>query len=194
MKTVDEALFLALNFDGGSAMDTLMEWVSATTMWIPLYMFIAYLTWKKFGTKGVISFFVCMLLAMCLADMLCGIFKHTGLLKHLWESFPARTRPMFTDGIKELAHIPSTKHGPYGTVSAHASTVAAMAIMSALAIRRKWFSWMISGVVLLICYSRIYLACHYPQDLLLGLFVGILAGLGMYALWVKLYQVLQFHD
>lgn len=196
--SIDERLFLWLNFDGGAVTDVVMETISGTPMWIPLYGFILYAVWRRYGWKSALAFVVCLALAMGIADMLCGIFKHTGPLKNLWESFPARQRPMFNISVKALAldlgetvHIPSTKHGLYGTVSAHAATVAAMALMSAAAIRKKWYTATIVVVTLLICYSRIYKACHFPLDILLGLVVGLISGWLMYLLWKKLAKTIR---
>ena len=128
---------------------------------------------------------------MGISDMLCGIFKHTGLLKNLWADFPARNRPMFDVAVRDLAHVVSYAHGPYGTVSAHAATTAAMGILSALALRKRWYSLTIAAIVLLISYSRIYLACHFPQDIALGLAVGLISGGAMYLLWRKLDNLLK---
>lgn len=182
----DERLFLFLNFDGGAVLDSCMSAISGTAMWIPLYLFIAWKVQRSYGWRSLAAFIVCLALAMSLADMLCGIFKHTGLLKSLWESFPARNRPMFDPAVRDLAHVVSFAHGPYGTVSAHAATTAALGLLSALTIRERWYSWAITFIVLLISYSRIYLACHFPQDILLGLGVGLISGWAMYLLWRKL--------
>ena len=189
MYDFDHKLFLALNFDGGHVMDVVMETVSGTAMWIPLYLFILAVVWRKYGWKSAIGFVACLAVAMGLADMFCGIFKHSGLLKNLWESFPVRQRPMFTPELRGLVHVPSYAHGPYGTVSSHAATVAAMAVISAMAIRNRIYTVVIVLITLLICYSRIYLACHFPMDLLLGLAVGVISGFGMYFLWKKLDKV-----
>ena len=191
MYTFDHGLFLWLNFDGGVFMDWLMTTISGTAMWIPLYLLIFWLVWRKEGWKGVLAFLVCLALAMGLADMICGIFKHSGLLKHVWESFPVRHRPMFDSAVRDLAHVVSYRHGAYGTVSAHAATTCALAVISSLVIRRKWFAWMISVAVLLICYSRIYLACHFPMDILLGLVVGAVTGVAMWLLWRKVTEILR---
>ncbi|MBO5875974.1 MAG: phosphatase PAP2 family protein [Alistipes sp.] len=191
MYTFDHGLFLWLNFDGGAFMDWLMTTISGTAMWIPLYLLIFWLVWRKEGWKGVLAFLVCLALAMGLADMICGIFKHSGLLKHVWESFPVRHRPMFDAAVRDLAHVVSYRHGAYGTVSAHAATTCALAVISSLVIRRKWFAWMISVAVLLICYSRIYLACHFPMDILLGLVVGAVTGVAMWLLWRKVTEILR---
>lgn len=182
----DERLFLLLNFDGGVVLDSCMSAISGIAMWIPLYLFIAWKVQRSYGWRSLAAFIVCLALAMSLADMLCGIFKHTGLLKSLWESFPARNRPMFDPAVRDLAHVVSFAHGPYGTVSAHAATTAALGLLSALTIRERWYSWAITFIVLLISYSRIYLACHFPQDILLGLGVGLISGWAMYLLWRKL--------
>ena len=182
----DERLFLWLNFDGGTALDAIMSAISGAVMWIPLYLFIAWMILRKYGWKSLIAFIVCLALAMGISDMLCGIFKHTGLLKNLWADFPARHRPMFDVAVRDLAHVVSYAHGPFGTVSAHAATTAAMGVISALIIRKRWYSWAIAFVVLLISYSRIYLACHFPQDIALGLAVGAISGGAMYLLWRKL--------
>lgn len=187
----DERLFLLLNFDGGAILDSIMSAISGVALWIPLYLYIAWTVLRKYGWKSMLAFLVCLALAMGIADMLCGIFKHTGLLKSLWANFPARNRPMFDVAVRDLAHVVSYAHGPYGTVSAHAATTAAMAILSALVLRKRWYSWTIAFIVLLISYSRIYLACHFPQDIALGLAVGLISGGAMYLLWRKLDNLLK---
>jgi undecaprenyl-diphosphatase len=189
--SLDERLFLWLNFDGGVVLDSVMSAISGAVMWIPLYLFIAWAVYRKYDWKSLLAFIVCLALAMGISDMLCGIFKHTGLLKNLWADFPARNRPMFDIAVRDLTHVVSYAHGPYGTVSAHAATTAAMGILSALALRKRWYSWTIAAIVLLISYSRIYLACHFPQDIALGLAVGLISGGAMYLLWRKLDNLLK---
>lgn len=189
--TLDQKIFLLLNFDGGHAMDVCMEAISGTILWIPLYLLVLYLIYKKYSWKGALSFFVLLFLAMGLSDMLCGIFKHVGLLGNVWPSFPARPRPMFTPGIAEHAHVYSFFHGPFGTVSSHAATVVTLAVMSISAIQKRWFSLMMIFIALLIIYSRIYLACHYPMDLLLGAIVGLVSGGLIYLLWRTLNRLIR---
>ena len=63
-----------------------------------------------------------------------------------------------------LVHVPAgAVAGKYGTVSSHAATIAAVVVMSAAVIRRRWFTWLGIAAALLICYSRIYLAKHFPR-------------------------------
>lgn len=170
--TWDYPLFEMLNFDGGATLDSLMSAISGIVMWIPLYLLILYMVWRRWSWRGVVALILAVALALGLADLLAGIFKHSGPLKNLWPDFPARLRPMFSEGLSDV-NIPSTNHGRYGTVSAHAATIVSLSIISAYAIHRCWFSWLITVVAIAICYSRIYLACHFPQDILLGAALGV---------------------
>lgn len=173
--TWDWSLFEALNFDGGKFMDWLMTTISGVAMWIPLYALILYIVWRRWQWRGVVMIIAAIAVAMGLADIIAGIFKHTGMLKDLWTSFPVRPRPMFTEGLADV-HVVSYAHGPYGTVSGHAATIASLAILSSMVIARRWFTYTMVIVTLLVCYSRIYLACHFPQDILLGMATGLVTG------------------
>ena len=212
--TFDHALFLALNFDGGPVMDRLMTLVSGTAMWLPLYAMILWLVWRREGWRRTLLFAAAIVLAIVLADMAAGIFKHSGPLKGLWADFPPRWRPMFTPSLEGLdiapaslrvlrrlspealaaagysgdwvVHVPvEAVSGRYGSVSAHAATIVALSLFAARTIRRRWFSVLVTLCALVICYSRIYLAKHFPVDLLLGTGVGILTGLFMLWLYKK---------
>lgn len=80
MYTFDHGLFMALNFDGGTALDRVMLTISGTAMWLPLYALILWLVWRRSGWRGMSVFLVLMLLALGLSDIVSGIFKHNGLL------------------------------------------------------------------------------------------------------------------
>lgn len=202
MYDFDHGAFLALNFDGGSCMDRLMLTLSGTTMWLPLYALILWLVWRRGGWRNVLVFTILMLVAIALSDMVAGIFKHNGLMGGLLPDFTPRPRPMFTPELEGLAvapdslrllrqidlarqwtvHVPAEAiGGMYGTVSAHAATIVALAVLACGAIRRRWFTWLMVACTLLICYSRIYLGKHFPMDLAWGTLVGLL--LGGAALW-----------
>lgn len=207
----DHNLFLVLNFDGGPCWDRVMLTVSGTAMWLPLYALILFLVWRRDGWRNVVVFTLLMLAALVLSDMVSGIFKHNGVLGGLLPGFEPRWRPMFTPALEGLeiapdslrrlrfmtpdslaaagivrdwtVHVPvEAVSGRYGTVSAHAATIVALAVLSASAIRRRWFTLLMIVCSVLICYSRIYLGKHYPMDLVWGTLVGV--GLGLAAFWV----------
>ncbi len=179
----DHALFLALNFDGGPAMDAAMKFISGNLFCGLLYAVLLWTVYRRAGARRLLLFVALLALALTLTDMFCGIFKHSGVLKHLWPSFPPRLRPMFTEELLPLIHVPYPGGGLYGTVSAHAATNAAMLLLSASVIRRRWAAWLCVIAFAAICYSRIYLAKHFPIDLLLGAAAGLAAGAAFAALY-----------
>lgn len=175
MYTFDHPMFLALNFDGGAVMDKIMILFSTPAFWAWLYLIILWLVWKRHGWRGVLIFVVAAAVAVGISDMVAGIFKHTGLLKNLWSDFPARLRPMHTPELEGLIHVVK-QGGQYGTVSAHAATMFSLLMLSAPIIKRAWFGWTMATAVVATCYSRIYLAYHFPMDILLGALTGLVAG------------------
>lgn len=211
---LDHNLFLALNFDGGPCWDRVMLTVSGTVMWLPLYALILWLVWRKDGWRSVLLFTLLLVAALALSDMVAGIFKHNGLLGGLLPDFEPRWRPMFTPSLEGLdiapdslrtlrrmtpdalcdagivrqwtVHVPvEAVSGRFGTVSAHAATIAALAVLSSAVIRRRWFTWLMVLCTLLICYSRIYLGKHFPMDLVWGTLVGIALGWAAYTVHRK---------
>ena len=207
MYTFDHDLFLALNFDGGDGLDRAMLAVSGTPLWIPLYLLIFWLVGRRYGWRMLLLFIGLLAAAMGAADIVAGIFKHSGPLGGLLPDFAPRWRPMFTPELEGLAispdslrtlralglpadpavHVPlDAVGGHYGTVSAHASTVCSLALLAIRVLRRRWFTILMTLCTLLICYSRIYLAKHFPMDICWGGVLGLLLGWGAAKLFFAL--------
>ena len=175
--TWDWGLFEFLNFDGPAWLDIVMTKASGLMVWLPLYALMIYMVWRRYSWRGIVTFLIAVGVAILLADLVAGIFKHQGPLKDLWASFPARLRPMHTsEGLDFAANGYYTKN-LYGTVSGHTSTITAIALLASVVVDKRWFTSLMIVVALIVCYSRIYLACHFPQDILLGATVGIVAGI-----------------
>ena len=175
--TWDWGLFEFLNFDGPAWLDIVMTKASGLMVWLPLYALMIYMVWRRYSWRGIVTFLIAIGVAILLADLVAGIFKHQGPLKDLWASFPARLRPMHTsEGLDFAANGYYTKN-LYGTVSGHTSTITAIALLASVVVGKRWFTTLMIVVALIVCYSRIYLACHFPQDILLGATVGIVAGI-----------------
>ena len=193
MERLDEAIFLALNFDGGSAIDQAMFVVSGRLTWIPLYLLIIFLIWRRYGWRTTLFAVLLIAVAVGAADQICNLFKN-GL---------QMLRPNHDADVTPLMHFPLRNGEPYinkglyGTVSAHASTTTAIAYLAhsfiherlwrtagAVAaatvavsfIRRRWFTIVAFVWVAMICYSRIYLGAHYPSQVLAGIALGVMIG------------------
>ncbi len=175
--TWDWRLFEWFNFDGPQWLDSVMHAISGVAMWVPLYLLIIYMVWRRYSWRGVLAFAVAIGVAIGVADVVSGIFKHQGIFADLLPSFPARPRPMHTaEGLEFFTNGYFTGN-KFGTVSGHSATIVSIALLTSFIIKRRWFTWLMVAVAVMVCYSRIYLACHFPQDILLGALVGVLSGL-----------------
>jgi len=83
-------------------------------------------------------------------------------------------RPIGEEGIRSLRTETATgKSFPSG----HTQGAAAAYGSFALGIRKRWLYWVVSALLVLIGFSRLYLGVHYPKDVAAGLVFGILCAL-----------------
>ncbi|MDR2885939.1 MAG: phosphatase PAP2 family protein, partial [Rikenellaceae bacterium] len=172
----DHSLILALNCDGGALWDTFFWYVSGKWEWIPLYLLILWLIYRRTGWRAMLLALGFMAAGVVVGDQIANFFKseHAGWLSWL----TPRLRPSHTLGLQESIHtVRGYAGGLYGTVSAHAATAFCIAVFSACALRSRLFTALILLWTLLVCYSRIYLGVHFPLDLLYGAVDGTLMGL-----------------
>lgn len=172
---LDQQLLLALNFDGGTWLDTFFWYVSGKATWIPLYIAIAYIIYRRYGLRDMILAMIIIGLSVVLADQICNIFK----------TYTPKLRPSRTPEIEAFVHtVRGYRGGLYGTVSAHAATTVAIAIFSSLVVEKRWYTICIFAWAALVAYSRIYLGVHFPLDLIFGTVCGLTVGFIMYRLFV----------
>ena len=169
LQKIDEYFFRLINSVGWDGMDGIMILISSKWFWIPLYIYILYLIYKRFSDQ-FIKILVALGLLIFIAD-----FGSVHLFKAVFE----RSRPCdFLEGIRVVDGC----GGPFGFISSHASNCFAIAFFMALLFRNFWgfavlFSWAV-----VIGFSRIYLGVHYPFDILGGMFWGLFVSLLTYKL------------
>ncbi|MDL2320472.1 phosphatase PAP2 family protein [Alistipes sp. OttesenSCG-928-B03] len=168
----DKELFLWLNFDGGSFMDTIMSYASAKLTWVPLYLLVLFLIWRRHGWKYTLIAAVAIALAVVAVDQVCNVFKN-----ELPKLRPTRN-PEFTGLIHRVSKPGGGIYtgGMYGTVSAHAATTFTIVVISSMIVRKRWFTAMMIVWAILVGYSRIYVGVHYPLDIFFGTMLGIATG------------------
>ncbi|UJH92574.1 phosphatase PAP2 family protein [Antarcticibacterium sp. 1MA-6-2] len=165
---LDRELFLFLNSLGNTTWDPF--WLLVTEKWtaLPLYAFLLYLIFKKFGIKGAIITAILIALLITATDQLANVFKH---------SFE-RPRPCGQEGVMEYARFVAERCGRFGYFSAHASNSTGVAIFLGI-ILKKYYPRLIYFLLIwaiFVSYSRIYLGVHYPGDILTGIFIGAIFG------------------
>lgn len=171
----DKNLFLYLNNLGDTPFDQFWMMISATWIWVPLYVILCYLLYKNFKLKSLLYILLFVAIGVTVSDQVSGIFKY-GV---------ARLRPCHDPSLQNVMRIVKCG-GQYGFYSAHASNTFFLASFLSFLLkdRLRWFPYAIFVWAAVVAYSRIYLGVHFPIDILVGAFVGTLLG-GIFAMLAK---------
>jgi undecaprenyl-diphosphatase len=164
----DEDLFIFLNSFHWDWLDPVVYQLSQTITWIPFYAVLIYfiyksdkkISWWVFGGAA---------LAILLADQ-----TTSGFMKPFFE----RLRPCHDERWEGIVHNYGRCGGLYGFASSHAANTFAIATFLNLKVgsKIKHLKWLFLWAAI-ISYTRVYLGVHYPVDIFIGAFIGILAGL-----------------
>ncbi len=142
-----------------------MLWISHSRTWLPLYVFIIYLLFKKFAFKEGIIYVLLIIVAVGCSD-----FITSGLMK----PFFGRLRPCHNPDILPRMHLVGNCGGQYGFVSSHAAnSFALFLIISQIGIYKKYLKPALLFWAIIVSYSRIYLGVHFPMDVFVGASIGI---------------------
>ena len=172
---IDQELFLFLNTLGGPAWDSFWNLVTNKLTSIPFYALLLYLLYRSIGLKNTLVTLLFVAGLITCTDQLANLFKH---------GFE-RPRPCRQEGVMELARFVAVRCGRFGFFSAHAASSAALTVFLGSILRQYWKGSLIVMAfwATLVSYSRIYVGVHYPGDILVGWFFGILLGFLFYMLW-----------
>lgn len=177
---IDNEIFLSLNAMRSDFGDTFFLLFSSKWIWVPMYASILYVLFRDFGWKQALLMTVCIALAITIADQLGAT-----VLRPIFERPrpSAQYSPIADMAIYVEGHRPG---GHYGFPSCHAANTFALATLLSLWLRKAsllivfLFIWAVIN-----CYSRIYLAAHYPGDLLCGAVLGAVIGFAVFYLSVR---------
>jgi len=165
---LDKKLLLYLNGFHNSFWDRVMYSCTDTFIWLPLYLFLIFLIFKKYKVNGwYISAGAA--LTILLADQVTG---------SLMKPFFARLRPSREPSLQGLVHLVNHYTGGlYGFASSHAANTFGTALFIWLWLKPFYrYSFLIFFWAVFMTYTRIYLGVHYPGDILAGSMIGILSG------------------
>lgn len=178
LKEADHRLLLAVNGAHAPWLDKAMTFASNRYVWIPCYaiLIIWLLYHYRSRAKAVLPLLI---VAVTLAD---------SITSKLFKPLVARPRPCHAPDLAPLLHLPDGCGGAFGFMSSHAANSVALAVFLLLALPGGRFRALKIGVFLwaaLLSYSRVYLAAHYPSDVVCGWLVGALLGWLAARLWAK---------
>lgn len=173
----DTQLFVFLNGLGSETYDGLWLMITKQTNWIPLFLGLLCLIFKKLGTKQTLYLLLFVGVLIAFTDQVTNLFKY---------GFQ-RLRPCNNPEIKGVIRIVKLSKS-FSFFSGHAANSMAVATFLYLILKPYYkkifflFLW-----PLIFAYSRIYLGLHYPLDILCGYLFGLFSGFMMY----KIYQIIQ---
>ncbi|MCB5993283.1 phosphatase PAP2 family protein [Flavobacterium psychrophilum] len=164
--TIDKELLVFLNTLGSKDFDSLWLIITKQSSWIPLFVFLLYLVYKKLGAKQtiIVVLFVAVLLTV------------NNTITELFKTMFQRLRPCNDPAIKDVIRNikPSST---FSFFSGHSSnTMAVFVFLYAIFKKQYKYFWILILWPLIFAYSRIYLALHFPTDILAGYTCGIITG------------------
>jgi undecaprenyl-diphosphatase len=167
----DTIVTLFFNGLNTSWLDPIMYWISDRFIWIPLYLFVIFVTIKKWKKKSIILILL-LVLSVAISDQGCNMLKKS----------TQRLRPSHNVELDGKIHLVKNtdgeyyRGGKYGFPSAHAANamVFALFVFFFAGNRKMWVLCAIFFWAALLGYSRIYLGVHYWMDVECGYLVGAL--------------------
>lgn len=176
---LDKQLFIRLNHWSGPFMDPVMIFLSGSVPWIIFALAVLFTANKCQPWTGT-----CFPLFITIGSLILAVILSEQISVHLFKNTFERLRPCHDpDMLGQVRLVAESCGGKYGFVSTHASNSFSLAILSALILKRRWFTISVFAWAALISYSRVYLGLHYPGDAIGGMVLGLIIGVITYRLY-----------
>lgn len=178
---IDSSIFIALNGLHHPVADSFFYAATHTLAWLPLYVWIVFLLWRSYGLQAL----------WVLAAIGVGVTLADQFTSTFMKPFFERLRPCWEPALQGIIHIPHGCGGRFGFASSHAADTLSASLISYVALRKRYpftiffFIW-----PLISSYSRLYLAAHYPGDIVAGWIIGALAA---FLAWWLLIRINPYH-
>jgi undecaprenyl-diphosphatase len=165
---IDRNIFVYLNSSWLGEYDSFWTLVTEIENWIPLYLFVFYLLYKKLNKPAN---YIAIASVFAVASITLSL---TNLVKNYVARLRPNNEPLLMDSIRIL-QTPEN----FSFWSGHSAVSFAIASFCTIVLSKnmdhKWiylmYIWPVS-----FAFSRIFVGVHYPTDVAVGMIVGILLG------------------
>lgn len=181
---LDQQLLVYLHSFGSETWDPFWLYITKQLNWWPFFLILLYLLYKKLGWKQLGLLIVILALFFTFTDQMTNLVKNS----------VQRLRPLNEPAIEGMVRVLKNTQS-FSFFSGHASnSMGAMVILFAVLRKYYKYAWVIFFFPLLFAYTRIYLALHYPGDILCGFIFGGLSGLFFFQLFKYVNKRLNLTD
>lgn len=169
LTSLDEQILLFFNGHHSYFWDETMALITGKWIWIPFYLILIDLLFKKLGPKYAALTLVAVILAIVMADQICA---------HVIRPYVGRLRPCNADNpiFSYITLVHDNQPGGYSWPSCHAANTFALATLLSCVMRSRKFTIMMFSWASIVSISRLYCGVHYPSDILCGALLGCMFG------------------
>lgn len=172
---LDKSLFVFLNNLGSEPFDPIWLLITKQFNWIPFFILLAYILYKKVNQKQFLFALVFIALMITFSDQTINLIKNN----------IQRLRPCNDEELTGLIRIVKDSE-TFSYFSGHAANSMAAMMFLFLIFRQHYkYSYLIFLYPLIFAYSRIYLGLHFPLDIISGYIFGSLVGILFYSIYKK---------
>ncbi|MET4104690.1 phosphatase PAP2 family protein [Hymenobacter sp. UYP22] len=173
LQALDRWLLVAANAHRTPKLDAWMVFFTERFVWFPAYFVLLVVLAYLYGRRARLLLPL-LGLSVALADMISSRF---------FKPYFARLRPCHDPDLSATLNLVNGCGGQFGFISSHAANAFALAVFVALVLPRRYrvAKWLLFVWACLVSYSRMYLAAHFPSDVLAGALLG--SGLAWLCAW-----------
>ncbi len=165
LTSLDQQILLFFNGHHTAFLDEAMAFITGKWTWIPFYLILIDILFKKLGPKYAALTLLAVVAAIIMTDQVCA---------SVIRPYIGRLRPCNPDNpiFSAITLVKDIQPGGYSWPSCHAANTFALATLLSCVIRSRKFTAMIFGWAILVSISRLYCGVHYPTDILCGAAFG----------------------
>lgn len=169
----DQELLVYLNNLGTTFWDPIFMYITHQINWWPFFVFLMFLLLKKISLKQFGLLVLTLTAFFFFTDQMTNVVKYA----------VGRLRPVNdADILPQVRYLRGANSPSF--FSGHASNSSGSILLVFLILKRYYkYAWIIFFFPLLFAYTRIYLALHYPLDILCGYIFGISSGFMFFYLY-----------